>query len=291
MNLSSTSKCNDSDDVSVGLDKSFSKNLNSGASRVFCTASLHPKQQEAIRRIIRNKLSKGRLLGVDRTGGGKTLILHMMAILVGGIALVIIPLLFLTANQFERIKHAVQRYCAVYAYHLDKCSKHDTKEKLIPKMDEFEYYLSTTMFILCSPQYLTENIDFCNALLQCRDCKVLRLIAVNKAHIYAMQGSTFREPIRIVGRDFFSKLYGKSHQILPLFLAMTATMPLKPTKTFSKLTSINSEDPCHLMCSTPQEFQQHYIDMDFHVQADVGSCLTCYSLFWWQKRLMQRERL
>mmetsp|Transcript_33194 Transcript_33194/g.69753 ORF Transcript_33194/g.69753 Transcript_33194/m.69753 type:complete len:158 (+) Transcript_33194:242-715(+) len=136
MNLSSTSKCNDSDDVSVGLDKSFSKHLNSGASRVFCTVSLRPKQQEAVRHIVCDKSSKGRLLVVDRTGGGKTLILHMMAILVGGIALVIIPLLFLTANQFERIKHAVQRYSAVYAYHLDKCSKHDTKEKLIPKMDD-----------------------------------------------------------------------------------------------------------------------------------------------------------
>mmetsp|Transcript_19356 Transcript_19356/g.35028 ORF Transcript_19356/g.35028 Transcript_19356/m.35028 type:complete len:363 (+) Transcript_19356:263-1351(+) len=197
----------------------------------------------------------------------------MTAISVGGIALVIIPLLSLTANQLERIKHAVQQYNAIYAYHLDKFSKHDTKEKLILKMDEFEYDLLTTMFILCSPQYLAENIDFCNALLRYRDRKVLRLIAVHEVNIYAIQGSTFREPIHIVGRDFFSKLYGKSHQFLPLFLAMTATMPLELIKTFSKLTSINWEDPCHLMCSTPQEFQQQYIDMDFHVQADVGSCL------------------
>ena len=109
------------------------------------------------------------------------MILHMTAISVGGVALVIIPLLSLTANQLERIKNAVQRYGAVYAFHLDECSKHDTKEKLIPKMDEFEYDSSTTMFILCSPQYLAENLDFRNALLRCRDRKVLRLIAVDEA--------------------------------------------------------------------------------------------------------------
>jgi superfamily II DNA helicase RecQ len=198
MDSPSTSKCNDSDNVSVGLDKSFLKHLNSGASRVFCTVSLCPKQQEAACRIVCDKSSKGRLLVVDRTGGGGTLILHMTAISVGGIALVIIPLLSLTANQLDHIKHAVQRYGAVYAYHLDECSKHDTKEKLIPKMDEFEYNLSITMFILCLPQYLAENIDFRNALLQCRDREALRLIAVNEAHIYAMQGSTFCEPICVL---------------------------------------------------------------------------------------------
>mmetsp|Transcript_9142 Transcript_9142/g.13773 ORF Transcript_9142/g.13773 Transcript_9142/m.13773 type:complete len:113 (-) Transcript_9142:170-508(-) len=54
MNSSSTSECNDSDDLSVGSDESFSKHLNSGASRVFRTVSLRPKQQEAVRRIVCN---------------------------------------------------------------------------------------------------------------------------------------------------------------------------------------------------------------------------------------------
>jgi hypothetical protein len=54
MNSLSTSECNDSDNVSVGSDESFSKHLDSGASRVFRTAPLRPKQQEAVRCIVCN---------------------------------------------------------------------------------------------------------------------------------------------------------------------------------------------------------------------------------------------
>ena len=65
-------------------------------------------------------------------------------------------------------------------------------------MDEFGYDSSTTMVMLYSPQYLAENIDFRNTLLPCRDHKVLCLIAVNEAHIYAMQRSTFHEPSKLL---------------------------------------------------------------------------------------------
>ena len=69
----------DDDDSSMGSNGSvdssspFVNHLNSGSSRVFGTPSLRPKQVDGISRIIFDPSSKGkgRLLVVDRTGGGK----------------------------------------------------------------------------------------------------------------------------------------------------------------------------------------------------------------------------
>ena len=72
----------------------------------------------------------------------------------GGVTLVIIPLLSLTANQMERIKKAPQKDGIVAAIHLDDAAQHDVKENVIPEMDTFPYNSSTTFMILCSPQFI-----------------------------------------------------------------------------------------------------------------------------------------
>lgn len=64
--------------------------------------SLCPKQVDGISGIIFDPSSKGRFLVVDQTWG-ESLILAMTAICIGGISLVIVPLLALTANQLARL--------------------------------------------------------------------------------------------------------------------------------------------------------------------------------------------
>ena len=125
------------DDMSVDSDASFSEHLASGASRVFSTPSLRTEQPLAVKRIILDKTSDGKLMLCIRTGGGKSLTMYLTAISVGGITLVIIPLLSLTANQMERIKKAMQQDGAVVAVHLDDAAKNDVKENVIPEMDSF----------------------------------------------------------------------------------------------------------------------------------------------------------
>ena len=65
--------------------------------------------------------------------------LTMTAIVVGGVTIVVVPLLALTADQPARLNAAVQRYGAVSAIHLDETSSEDLNKKLIPKMDAFPY--------------------------------------------------------------------------------------------------------------------------------------------------------
>ena len=56
---------------SVDSDAPFSDHLRSGASRVFGVPALRPKQEQAVQGLIFDKESKGRLIVVDRAGGGK----------------------------------------------------------------------------------------------------------------------------------------------------------------------------------------------------------------------------
>ena len=69
--------------------------------------SLRPRQDEAITRIAFDPQSGGKLIVVDRTGGGKSLVLVMAVIVVGGVTIVIIPLLALTADELTRLNAEV----------------------------------------------------------------------------------------------------------------------------------------------------------------------------------------
>ena len=258
------------DDDSVGSAESFDAHLDSVARRVFRTPCLRPKQRTAIKRIIADGSTDGKLLVVDRTGGGKSLILYMTAIAVGGITLVIVPLLSLTANQISRIEQAVQRYGTVASFNLDETDSSEIHNKIIPKMDSLPYNSSTSMILLCSPQFLSEDFQLRSALLRARDRQVLRLIALDEAHLYAM-GGAYRASIRLLARSFFARLYKFNPQFYPLFLAMTATMPVSQMKALHELTHIPWADTRHQLISSPFDFRQRYIDMDFIVQGEVAS--------------------
>ena len=148
------------DDISVASDAAVDEHLDSGARRVFGVASLRPKQRDAINSILFDSESDGKLIVVDRTGGGKSLILQMTAICVGGVTLVIVPLLSLTANLMSRISRASCARMAVSAVHLDETSHHDLVTKVIPKLDGLSPETTESIFLLCSPQYLASNRDF-----------------------------------------------------------------------------------------------------------------------------------
>ena len=78
-----------------------------------------PKQIEACDKLLYDATSSGKLLVVDRTGGGKSHILRLAGVMVNGIILVIVPLLALTADQMANIINAIQEHGSVEAHHLD----------------------------------------------------------------------------------------------------------------------------------------------------------------------------
>ena len=103
---------NDANSVSSGesIDDAapFVDHLRSLARRVFGCPALRRRQEVTVTRLLFGE-GKGKLLLVERTGGGKSLVLALTAVCVGGVVVVIVPLLALTADQLARINRAVQR--------------------------------------------------------------------------------------------------------------------------------------------------------------------------------------
>ena len=86
----------------VPADAPFIVQLNNGSSRVWRTPIFCPKQEQAVRTILFSEECGGKLIIIDRTWSGKSHTICMFALFVGGIALVIVPLLLLTANQITK---------------------------------------------------------------------------------------------------------------------------------------------------------------------------------------------
>ena len=109
---------------------------------------------------------------------------------------------------------------------------------IIPRMDEIEYGTSSNMFLFSSPQYLVTNDIVIGTILRCRAREAFRLVAIDKAHLYAMHGRSFCDTMRILWKLLFVVLFkvGEWH---PLVLLMTATVTHSLLSSFSELTCIN----------------------------------------------------
>jgi superfamily II DNA helicase RecQ len=175
----------------------FSFHLSTYAQHVFGVSSLHPHQVESATIIIFEEDCYERLLVVDRTGGGKSLVLQTVATCVGVITLVIGSLLSLTDNQLSRLKSANQDHGLVKAVHLDKTPDALVRSSLMSKMEEITGDGSETLVLFCLPQYSVEHDVFRGALLWGHQQRTLRLMSINKAHVYSMHGRSFRGCIRV----------------------------------------------------------------------------------------------
>ena len=76
-------------------------------AKVFRKSALRPRQVIVANNLVYCKSFEGNCLVVDRTGEGKSLILLLAAVMVGGITLGSIPLLALTANQMTKLKEVI----------------------------------------------------------------------------------------------------------------------------------------------------------------------------------------
>ena len=78
----------------------------------------------------------------------------------------------------------------VSAAHLEKLSRAAINGEVIPRMHEIRYDSGSTMFIFASPQELANTPAKLDALFICHAWQTLRLVTIDKAHLYAQHGST-----------------------------------------------------------------------------------------------------
>lgn len=126
-------------------------------------------------------------------------------------------------------------------------------------------------FSFCAPPNISiaDNKFFRDALFRAHRRKVLCLITIDEAHLYAMHRQTFWEMIRVLKLSFFEDFLGRGGY-KPLFLIMTATMNKSLLAALADLTCVEWTDKCRHMWWLPSEFRQRYIKMVFEATSEIG---------------------
>ena len=160
--------------------------------------SFRPLQEE----IIASVLSGHDTLGLLPTGGGKSITFQVPAIALGGLCIVIIPLISLMKDQIDHLTEKGIKAASVFMG-MTHQEVLETYERVI---------LQKYQFLYLSPERLETQLF--KAKLQYMD---VRLLVVDEAHCISQWGYDFRPPyLRI--KDF--------RQLLPAntpCLALTAT--------------------------------------------------------------------
>ena len=228
---------------------------------VWGVEELRPMQLRTVKAIYEHE----KLVVIDVTGGGKSHNIRLLGSFLGGVHVIFHPILALTADQLTQFQSGSDEYGAIVAINLDEvATTNAVKRKIIAYITRLTKSTSTTVFFFSSPQYMDANPAIMNALLNCCARKgTFRSITIDEAHLWAKQGSSFREEIRFLQHNFFAPLYAGNNDG-PLFLAMTATMSLKTLATFSSLTYVGFP-PERRVWSSASAFAQTNITMKHHV--------------------------
>ena len=119
----------------------------------------------------------------------KTIAMKVMGTMFLGIHLIVHPLLALTADQVLLFMEGNESNGVIEVHNMDEHaarSKH-VRKRIMLRMLGMKRSTSSTLFMLCLPQFMALHDDFVHALLQCGRCRTLRSVCIDKAHLFAQQ--------------------------------------------------------------------------------------------------------
>ena len=242
---------------------------------VFGVEKLRDEQILALQRCVDPHYNDSKLLLVTRTGSGKSHVTRTLGAMMNGITLIFVPLLSLSADQMAKMEEAKQCFGSVETHHLDELPTDDggaALEAIVNRIKELEDATTSTMFLFASPQFLCQktNKSLLDALLSAHQRKILRVVALDEAHLH-VQHSAFRVEILMLRELFFNKVFSKDNpQNDPVFLAMTATMPEQYIPILASLTNVQL--PCdRILRGNKDHFKQRNIQFDYIVRDSPSS--------------------
>ena len=123
-----------------------------------------------------------------------------------------------------------------------------------------------TLFLFLSPQFFVNHRDSLDVFVKCTQKGILRLIAMDEAHIHVQHGTSFRDDICALHVEFFRRIYGNQPSYRrPRLIALSATFPTSYLWLLSSLLTVDfTIDNCVLK-GPEQEFSQREIEMKLEV--------------------------
>jgi superfamily II DNA helicase RecQ len=228
---------------------------------------LRPNQEYALSFIFDNTAANGKVLLVDRTGGGKSHVMRCAGVITRGIVLIVVPLLSLAADIIQKFDNDDDSHGIIDAIHFneDIGSDNDRRAQLIADMCAIKRSTRRTLFLFISPQRLHKYIDLRRALLQLHNKQIFRYVMLDEFHLFAQHGVDFRREIRAICTEFIKVLMERRRP--PYFLACTATCSLHNIQAFERMSGVKLSAQ-HRVWSDPASFRQRYIKMHL----DFNSC-------------------
>ena len=127
-------------------------------------------------------------------------------------------------------------------------------------MENMANHKSETLVLLYSPQYVVDTPPFFSLPFSSAEINK-RFVIIDKAYLFAMHWTTFRQSIRLLRDVLFAQLHVPSLLYYPLLLAMTATMSPSLLQPFSLLTHVDFTLARHQLWASAQDFQELNIKM------------------------------
>ena len=208
-----------------------------------------------------------KVIAVARTGAGKTLIFQAAGTLLGGIVVVITPLILLNQDHLRKFLSVNDDYGNIEAFHLDEpCLTRLNSREQVKLVDHLKTIDKTshsgidkhTVFLFVSPEKLIDNALTWNSLLT-KDlycAGALGLIVIDEPQMIISHGLGFRPKILCLYRDFFSKIMLQRDLMrsIPLCCIIT-TLPAEEQWLFEKLLHVNFL-PKDIVMSTSDEMEK-----------------------------------
>jgi ATP-dependent DNA helicase RecQ len=182
------------------LNSMLKKRLRASLHEVFGIDSLRPGQEA----VIRNVLRRADTLAIMPTGAGKSLCYQLPALYLGGLTLVVSPLISLMKDQLEKLLEA-----GIPAASLNSSLSASEEKQAIAAVTEGECRI-----LFVTPERLIKE-DFI-AMLDAGEKVRVALVVVDEAHCISQWGHDFRPA-------FVEMLHSIKALGRPPILALTAT--------------------------------------------------------------------
>ncbi len=184
-------------------------------------------QKDSIQKVV---VERKNTLAIIPTGGGKSAIYWLSGKILGGITLVISPLISLMEEQSEKLN---ENNCTTFMLH----GQENVKEQYSKLIDLANKNYSPD-FIFVSPERLATDgmIEYC---LKKRK-KDIKLIVIDEVHCVSQWGDSFRPFYKRIN-SFINDAF-ENEKEKPRILALTATLNPKEIKDICSEFDINSKD-------------------------------------------------
>ena len=203
------------------------------------------------RDVINCAIAGKHALVVMRTGGGKSLLYQLPALVLGGISLVVSPLLSLISDQVR----ALNKLSPGAAASLTSATSRGDASAVYAAMKGAKGHTSSSplRLVYVTPERVSKSKQLMSALEKANDRKALNRFVIDECHCCSQWGHDFRPD------------YGKLHVFQRAFphvpiLALTATATPSLAEDVKQILMV--EKDCELFRSDPNRPNIYYVSRD-----------------------------